>query len=91
MGERVPEGGRGESHGIQVVTVVEQEVEKGYVPHHGGGAGQPSDSLGNCCDALFNPYGLKSSRRGIVIPIPVASGGAGSLPEPGWRYRHPAP
>jgi hypothetical protein len=39
MGERVPEGGRGESHGIQVVTVVEQEVEKGYVPHHGGGAG----------------------------------------------------
>jgi hypothetical protein len=35
MGERGTEG-REESHGIQVVTVVEQEVEKGYAPYHGG-------------------------------------------------------
>lgn len=39
MSERGGLEGRDESHGIQVVTVVEQEVEKEYVPHHGGGAG----------------------------------------------------
>ena len=33
------EGREGSQHGIQVVTVVEQEVEKGYAPHHAGGGG----------------------------------------------------
>jgi hypothetical protein len=60
MGERVPEGGRGESHGIQVVTVVEQEVEKGYVPHHGGGAGGDGKSEAGSERELVNV----STRRG---------------------------
>jgi hypothetical protein len=47
MGERGPEGGREESHGIQVVTVVEQEVEKGYVPHHGGAGGDGKSEAGS--------------------------------------------
>jgi hypothetical protein len=48
MGERGHEGGgREESHGIQVVTVVEQEVEKGYVPHHGGAGGDGKSEAGS--------------------------------------------
>ena len=53
IGERGRAEGRDESqqqqqqqqqHGIQVVTVVEQEVEKGYVPHcHGGGNAKSED------------------------------------------------
>jgi hypothetical protein len=44
LGERGGAGGREESHGIQVVTVVEQEVEKGYVPHGGNGVDGKSET-----------------------------------------------
>ena len=37
------EGREGSQHGIQVVTVVEQEVEKGYAPHYAGGGGGGGD------------------------------------------------
>jgi len=40
FGERRGTEGREESHGIQVVTVVEQEVEKGYAPHQKGADGK---------------------------------------------------
>jgi hypothetical protein len=40
FGERRGTEGREGSHGIQVVTVIEQEVEKGYAPHQKGADGK---------------------------------------------------
>lgn len=53
LGERGGTEGREESHGIQVVTVVEQEVEKGYAPHHGGVGGDGKSEAG-CERELVN-------------------------------------